>query len=75
MFRRSIAFEIPGGYNESSYVMGRDSMRFAQIAVRVWSWRMSQAHTGGVSVALGYFFTLIRYLALPVAWLESHNFP
>ena len=22
-----------------------------------------------------YFFTLIRYLALPVAWLESHNFP
>ena len=23
----------------------------------------------------GYFFTLIRYLALPVAWLESHNFP
>lgn len=54
MFKRAIAFEIPGGYNESSYVMGRDSMRFAQIAVRVWSWRMSQAHTGGVSVALGY---------------------
>ena len=23
----------------------------------------------------GYFFTLIRHLALPVAWLESHNFP
>ena len=22
-----------------------------------------------------YFFTLIRYFALPVAWLESHNFP
>ena len=22
-----------------------------------------------------YFFTLIRYLALPLAWLESHNFP
>jgi len=22
-----------------------------------------------------YFFTLVRYLALPVAWLESLNFP
>ena len=22
-----------------------------------------------------YFFTLVRYLALPLAWLESHNFP
>ncbi|MBQ7181603.1 MAG: ISL3 family transposase [Bacteroidaceae bacterium] len=22
-----------------------------------------------------YFFTLIRYLALPVAWISSHNFP
>ena len=22
-----------------------------------------------------YFFTLVRYLSLPVAWIESHNFP